>query len=177
VAPEDMGKVIGRQGRIAKEIRMLIKSVAVRENKKVSVEIVNVPPGKYKLEIYRTGYRINDPYTSYISMGSPDQLSKKQVETLKRESSGEPVAEEIIRIDRKGYSRKIIDINENDVWLHRWKKLRSDSALQKSEYYYLIELINESSILFHPLEKRSNCIGVEDQLLRDVIYRNSILLP
>lgn len=90
---------------------------------KVSVEIVNVPPGKYKLEIYRTGYRINDPYTSYISMGSPDQLSKKQVETLKRESSGEPVAEEIIRIDRKGYSRKIIDINENDVWLLRWIKL------------------------------------------------------
>jgi predicted RNA-binding protein YlqC (UPF0109 family) len=40
VAPEDMGKVIGRQGRIAKEIRMLVKSTAVRENKKVSVEII-----------------------------------------------------------------------------------------------------------------------------------------
>jgi predicted RNA-binding protein YlqC (UPF0109 family) len=40
VAPSDMGKVIGRQGRIAKEIRMLVKSVAMRENKKVSVEII-----------------------------------------------------------------------------------------------------------------------------------------
>lgn len=41
VAPEDMGKLIGRQGRIAKEIRTIIKSVAQRTGKKVSVEIVD----------------------------------------------------------------------------------------------------------------------------------------
>ncbi|MCI8870279.1 MAG: KH domain-containing protein [Lawsonibacter sp.] len=41
VAPEDMGKVIGRQGRIAKEIRTLIRSVAQRTGKRVSVEIVD----------------------------------------------------------------------------------------------------------------------------------------
>ena len=41
VAAEDMGKVIGRQGRIAKEIRTIIKSVAQRKGKKVNVEIVD----------------------------------------------------------------------------------------------------------------------------------------
>ena len=41
VAPDDMGKVIGRQGRIAKEIRTIMKSVAQRNGKKVSVEIVD----------------------------------------------------------------------------------------------------------------------------------------
>ena len=41
VAPEDMGKLIGRQGRIAKEIRTIVKSVAQRSGKKVSVEIVD----------------------------------------------------------------------------------------------------------------------------------------
>ena len=41
VAPEDMGKVIGRQGRIAKEIRTLIRSCAQRTGQKVSVEIVD----------------------------------------------------------------------------------------------------------------------------------------
>ena len=41
VAPEDMGKVIGRQGRIAKEIRVLIRSAAQRSGKRVSVEIVD----------------------------------------------------------------------------------------------------------------------------------------
>ena len=41
VAPEDMGKVIGRQGRIAKEIRVLMRSAAQRAGKHVSVEIVD----------------------------------------------------------------------------------------------------------------------------------------
>jgi predicted RNA-binding protein YlqC (UPF0109 family) len=40
VAPEDMGKVIGRQGRIAKEIRTIIKSVAQRKGQRVNVEII-----------------------------------------------------------------------------------------------------------------------------------------
>ena len=41
VAPDDMGKVIGRQGRIAKEIRTLIRSYAQRTGQKVSVDIVD----------------------------------------------------------------------------------------------------------------------------------------
>ena len=41
VAPEDMGKVIGRQGRIAKEIRTVIKSVAQRDGKRVTVDILD----------------------------------------------------------------------------------------------------------------------------------------
>ena len=41
VAPGDMGKVIGRQGRIAKEIRTIVKTVAQRTGEKVSVEIVD----------------------------------------------------------------------------------------------------------------------------------------
>ena len=41
VAPEDMGKVIGRQGRIAKEIRTVIRSYAQRTGAKVSVDIVD----------------------------------------------------------------------------------------------------------------------------------------
>ena len=41
VAPEDMGKVIGRQGRIAKEIRTIIKSVSQRRGEHVNVEIVD----------------------------------------------------------------------------------------------------------------------------------------
>jgi len=40
VAPEDMGKIIGRQGRIAKALRMVVKAAATRENKKVMVEIL-----------------------------------------------------------------------------------------------------------------------------------------
>ena len=41
VAPDDMGKVIGRQGRIAKEIRTVVRSYAQRTGRKVSVDIVD----------------------------------------------------------------------------------------------------------------------------------------
>ena len=41
VAPEDMGKVIGRQGRIAKEIRTVVKTVAQRDGKRVTVDIID----------------------------------------------------------------------------------------------------------------------------------------
>jgi len=39
VAPSDMGKVIGKQGRIAKAIRSVVKAAASKEEKKVVVEI------------------------------------------------------------------------------------------------------------------------------------------
>lgn len=39
-APEDMGKVIGKQGRIAKSIRTVVKAAATRDDKKVVVDII-----------------------------------------------------------------------------------------------------------------------------------------
>ena len=41
VAPEDMGKVIGRQGRIAKAIRTVVKAASVKTGEKVSVDILS----------------------------------------------------------------------------------------------------------------------------------------
>jgi uncharacterized protein len=40
VAPDDMGKVIGKQGRIAQALRTLIKSAAVKDGKRVMIEII-----------------------------------------------------------------------------------------------------------------------------------------
>ena len=40
VSPDDMGKIIGKQGRIAKAIRVVAKSVATKNNKKVRVDII-----------------------------------------------------------------------------------------------------------------------------------------
>ncbi|MCI9070808.1 KH domain-containing protein [Clostridium sp.] len=41
VAPEDMGKVIGKQGRVAKAIRTVVKAAALNEKQKVVVEIID----------------------------------------------------------------------------------------------------------------------------------------
>lgn len=40
VAPDDVGKVIGRQGRIARALRTVVRASAVRENRRVLLEIV-----------------------------------------------------------------------------------------------------------------------------------------
>jgi len=40
VADEDVGKVIGRQGRIAKALRTVLKAAAVKDGRKISLEIV-----------------------------------------------------------------------------------------------------------------------------------------
>jgi len=41
VAPNDMGKVIGRQGRIVKSIRTVMKAASVKANKRVNVEVAD----------------------------------------------------------------------------------------------------------------------------------------
>lgn len=41
VAPEDMGKIIGRQGKMAKAIRTLMKAYATKEGTKINVDIMD----------------------------------------------------------------------------------------------------------------------------------------
>ncbi len=41
VAPEDVGKIIGKEGRIAKAIRTVIKAAAIKEGKRATVEIID----------------------------------------------------------------------------------------------------------------------------------------
>ncbi len=41
VAPGDMGKIIGRQGKVAKEIRTLMRAVAQRQGKRIRIDIVD----------------------------------------------------------------------------------------------------------------------------------------
>jgi predicted RNA-binding protein YlqC (UPF0109 family) len=41
VAPDDVGKVIGKQGRIVNALRTVVKAAAVRTGKRVSIEIVS----------------------------------------------------------------------------------------------------------------------------------------
>ena len=50
VAPDDMGKVIGKQGRIAKAIRSIIKAASSKENIKVDLDILDPDgsPGRYR---------------------------------------------------------------------------------------------------------------------------------
>jgi xylan 1,4-beta-xylosidase len=50
---------------------------------KLKIDLVNIPNGKYAVEVYKVGYRSNDAYSSYLSMGKPAQLTNNRLSKLK----------------------------------------------------------------------------------------------
>ena len=94
-----------------------IRDLPAKSKGKVKSNLTHVPAGKYTLEIYKVGYRVNDAHTSYTDMGRPNQLSKQQVEELKRQNDGSPVLTEVIEIAEDGFFSREFDIRENDVFM------------------------------------------------------------
>ncbi|HEY1719136.1 MAG TPA: glycoside hydrolase [Verrucomicrobiae bacterium] len=90
---------------------------------KVTLNLANVPKGKYLLEIYKVGYRVNDAYATYMDLGSPAQLTRAQVAKIKSDNSGAPIAKSTITVGRDGKVQRQFDLRENDVCLFMLKKL------------------------------------------------------
>jgi xylan 1,4-beta-xylosidase len=83
----------------------------------VKLRITSVPKGKYVAEVYIIGYRVNDPYSSYLAMNRPSQLTKQQVEAIKKLSDGSPVLKEIIKIKSSEVFLEDFEMRQNDVFL------------------------------------------------------------
>ncbi|HEY6914986.1 MAG TPA: glycoside hydrolase [Paludibacter sp.] len=94
-----------------------IRDLPAKSKGKVKINISNIPAGKYTLEICKVGYRVNDAYTSYVDMGKPKQLSKLQVEELKKQNDGSPILTETIEVKPDTEFSKELEIRENDVFL------------------------------------------------------------
>jgi xylan 1,4-beta-xylosidase len=90
---------------------------------KLKINISQVPEGNYSLEVYKIGYRSNDAYTSYYDLGRPTQLTKLQVEEIKKQNDGSPILKEIVKIKNSIPFSKVLDISENDVFFLNLIKL------------------------------------------------------
>lgn len=88
----------------------------------VKIEASGLLKGRYKLEIFKVGYKVNDVFTDYLAMNKPKQLTKEQVNTLKNKNNGAAIATEMITIDATGTYKKDFKINENDVVLLNFVK-------------------------------------------------------
>ncbi|RVT79728.1 glycoside hydrolase [Flavobacterium sufflavum] len=84
---------------------------------KTKIEINGLKQGKYKVEVYKTAYKVNDAYTAYLEMQKPSQLTKEQVKILKEKSTGDAVESQIVQINSEGNFTKEFNTNENDVFL------------------------------------------------------------
>jgi xylan 1,4-beta-xylosidase len=92
-----------------------IRDLPSKNKGNLQFNISGIPEGKYSLEVYKIGYRINDAYSSYISMGRPSQLNKTQVEQIKKQNNGAAGSIETITVTKDNTFVRTIDIRENDV--------------------------------------------------------------
>jgi len=94
-----------------------IRDLPARSKGNVKISLKGIPKGKYMLEVYRVGYKVNDAYSTYLSMGKPDQLTKPQTELIKQQNAGLPISKEVIQITASGRFDKEFEIRENDVYM------------------------------------------------------------
>jgi xylan 1,4-beta-xylosidase len=83
---------------------------------KLNINISGIPAGVYALELYKVGYRSNDAYSDYLSLGKPKQLTRQQVEQIKKQNDGSPFLKELITVKAGIPFRRELDIRENDVY-------------------------------------------------------------
>jgi xylan 1,4-beta-xylosidase len=103
--------------------QFFIRDLPAKAKGKLKINIAGVPEGSYMLEVYKVGYRSNDAHTSYVDLGRPQQLSKQQVEQIKKQNSGAPVSSEIVKVKAGTAFYKELDIRENDVFFLNLIKL------------------------------------------------------
>ena len=80
----------------------------------VSLELSGIKNGKYRLEIYKVGYKENDPFTRYLEMGRPQHTSIQQEKELAGYSLGLPVSTSVITITNGKFNRQL-PLRENDI--------------------------------------------------------------
>jgi xylan 1,4-beta-xylosidase len=82
---------------------------------RLTLDLARVPNGKYKLTVYQIGYQHNDPFTAYVKMGSPKQLTRAQVDALKKTSNGAPISRGTISITH-GHFIRTMPLRANDCF-------------------------------------------------------------
>jgi len=81
------------------------------------LHLTGLKPGAYRLLATKVGYRANDVQSAWRDLGSPSQLTRLQVATLRQAASGAPVLIEKIEVPADGRLTRRFDLRENDVWL------------------------------------------------------------
>ncbi len=82
----------------------------------VALRIAHLPAGRYTVRCTRVGYRANDPYATYMDLGSPGQLTRPQVALIKRKNSGAPFETRTVAVAPGRPFHLRLPLRENDVY-------------------------------------------------------------
>jgi xylan 1,4-beta-xylosidase len=82
-----------------------------------ALRLSGLAKGSYRILAYKVGYRVNDVQSAWRDLGSPAQLTRAHVATLRKASAGEPVLNEVVQVGADSSFTRDFDMRENDVWL------------------------------------------------------------
>jgi xylan 1,4-beta-xylosidase len=88
----------------------------------VKVKLKNLKNGKYQLEIYRVGYAQSDPYTAYIRMGKPSQITRTQTAELRRQAIVTPYYNSSATVVNGLFEYKV-NLKQNDIFFLKLIKI------------------------------------------------------
>ena len=93
------------------------RDLPAQPKNKITLNLANLAKGKYTLELYKVGYRVNDAYATYRDFGAPNQFTKAQVAEIKSKNSGAPLETSTVKVGRDGKFTQQFDLLENDAVL------------------------------------------------------------
>ena len=105
--PSDGGKISNQN--------LFFKPHPSKSTGDVTIRLAHLRPGTYQRAVYQIGYHHNDPYSRYLEMGAPTDLSREDVAQLKALSSGKPDSESTVTVD--GDFSATLPMDENSVYL------------------------------------------------------------
>ncbi|MGE6220406.1 GH39 family glycosyl hydrolase [Nubsella zeaxanthinifaciens] len=82
-----------------------------------------VANGSYALEVYKVGHQQNDPYTLYLEMGKPTQITKAQEAKLKQAAAGKATVKQTVKVVNGKFNYDV-QLNENEIVFMTLKKIR-----------------------------------------------------
>ena len=94
-----------------------IKDLPPKPKGQVAVALRGLKPGAYAMTVSQVGYKQIDAFTAYIGMGSPKQLTRQQVATLKAQATGKPSQQRTVTVGADGRLATSLPLRENDVYL------------------------------------------------------------
>lgn len=97
--------------------QFFISDVKPKAKGNVRLRVANLAPGRYRISVYRVGYRINDPYADYLDMGRPSQLTREQVARIKEHNAGKAVHTEAATVRKGERLERTFPMRDNDVYL------------------------------------------------------------
>ena len=89
----------------------------------VDLDLSHVAPGRYIVTVFRTGYRANDAYSTYIDWGLPKDLSAGQIAKLQDETRDAPEKVTTLLVGADGEASVSVPMRANDIVLVKLDKL------------------------------------------------------